>query len=153
MSIEDVQKVNKLAQELLNQKIVSSRDEAVRRAQQMLNKEIAGNNVASQAAAKPVAFDDSNLKSLIERLKDNTDKQFAAYKNALIALEKEINSLKSKIAELSAKRESVAVQNAQQAAASQEQQKPAAQSKPPHPRMGNYKPEQVAIEKMFYYGH
>ena len=37
MSVEDVMKFNKLDQELLQQGITTSRDEAVRRATEMLN--------------------------------------------------------------------------------------------------------------------
>ena len=44
MSVEDIQKVNTLAQELLNKGFASSREEAVEKAQGMLNKEITSAN-------------------------------------------------------------------------------------------------------------
>ena len=40
MSIEDVQKINQMAQNLLDQKMVETREEAVKEAQRLLNKEI-----------------------------------------------------------------------------------------------------------------
>ena len=102
MSVEDIQKVNKLAQELLDQGFTDSRETAVQKAQEMLNKEV----VSAQQMNEPVQqqsavqTDSDNLKNMIERTKEQIARQFAGYKNALIALEKEIMSLKEEVSKL-----------------------------------------------------
>jgi len=155
MSVEDIQKVNALAQELLKKGLVSSRDEAVKRAQEMLNKEIVSANVPVKETSEKqsVAAGDSfeKLRNMLERTKEGIEAQMNGYKNALVALEREIHSLKDQVSKLKAGEPRAA----QQTISVQEVRKPAEKEEKPksHPRMGNYKSDQVSVEKMFYYGN
>ena len=102
MSVEDIQKINNMAQTFLDQGGYSSREEAVRKAQEMLNKEIAGNDIQMKETDEKqnIAASGENsdqLRNMVERTKEYMERQMTGYKNALIALEKEINSLKQEI--------------------------------------------------------
>lgn len=160
MSVEDVMKVNKMAQEFLDQGICASRDEAVKKAQEMCNKEIAGNDVKVEETSdrQNIAVEGDSLdklKNIIERTKEQTERKFDAYKNALMALEKEIVSLKSQIKRLESQPKS-APQPAAQSETKEEaqQQAPEQPQQESHPKVGNHKNnEDVAIEKMFYFGN
>lgn len=166
MSVEDVMKINKMAQELLNQGIVSSRDEAVKKAQEMLSKDILpqpqGRNTDNKQS---VVMNDSSIEALrnnLERMKERYESQFAAYKNALVGLEKEITDMKRVMSQLSVNNR-INSANASEprkgdapirAAGSNVEVPPQQEvKKEPHPRAGNFKSGDVAIEKMFYYGN
>jgi hypothetical protein len=103
MSVENIQKVNTLAQELLDKGFADSRDEAVQKAQEMLNKEIVGTNVEiketdeKQNVASVAGDNEDRLKNMVERTKEQVERQLNGYKNALIALEKEIRALRQDV--------------------------------------------------------
>ena len=165
MSVEDVMKVNKLAKELLDQGIVASRDDAVKRAQEMLNKDIVGNDMSSENTNKSFVVEDSSIekmRNMIERVKENTERRFESYKNALIGLEKEMYKMKEEIASLRAKGIARSIQNteleskrvneASEPAKEVQQEIPRGSSET-NQRKGNFRPEDVSVEKMFYYGN
>ena len=154
MSVEDVMKVNKMAKEFLDQGICSSRDEAVKKAQETLNKEIAGNDIKVEEAKQSTVVEDDSvekLKNMLERMKDQTERRFEAYKNALMALEKEIVALKGKIttASLSKPEPSAPEPKIEEGAEPEAKE----EKKESHPKRGNYNPDDVAVEKMFYMGN
>jgi hypothetical protein len=164
MSIEDVQKVNQLAQELLNKGFASTREEAVEKAQGMLNKEITAANVETKETDNNESSGNSEerLKNIVERTKEHFERQLAAYKNALVALEKEINSLKEQIKELkssgvakSAADSGIAEKKVEEASQPQKElpKEESSQDKESNPRTGSHQPDDVSIEKMFYYGN
>ena len=180
MSVEDIQKVNKFAQELLDQGIVESREEAVKKAQEMLNKEIAGGDVQVKETEEKQNIaasgsNEDNLRNMIERTKTYMETQFNGYKNALIALEKEIRRLHQEVETL--KSRPVPQPTKQQDPAEEPQkveesapQDPGTQTKSDssqepqkvevkqesgesHPKVGKTNAEDVSIEKMFYFGN
>lgn len=159
--IETIQKVNKLAQELLNQKIVTSREDAVKKAQEMLNKEIPGNDLQIKESGNRqniAAADDGNLRNLISRQKEQMDRQFEGYKNALIGLEKELKNVKAQVQEIAMKMAGRSATQINQQAPQQQlsqpsQQRPSEERKDPNPRTGSHNPKDVAVEKMFYFGN
>ena len=151
--IEDIQKVNKLAQELLDQGIATARDEAVKKAQQFLNKEIvSGQNVTSDNKIQTGDVTVESLKNIFERNKEITQRKFNDFRSAINALAEEINNIKE---ELSKAR--VEARTAKQAGLDPEQKTGQIKLKPKekesHPRRGNLKSEDVSIEKMFYCGN
>jgi dsDNA-specific endonuclease/ATPase MutS2 len=166
MSVEDVMKVNKLAQELLNQKIVLTRDEAVRKAQEMLNKDLAESH-ASLGESRQSGIDKSpeNLRNMLDRMKERYDKQFEAYKQVLMAFEKELMALKSQIASGARRVESqprdpakpeIKTADGTPMPDAGKEYGSAAKSdanKGGHHRSGNYKPSDVSVDKMFYFGN
>ena len=153
--IEDIQKVNKLAQELLNQGIATSRDEAVEKAQQFLNKEITSEQkVTSDNKIQTGNITVESLKNIFERHKEITQRKFNDFRSAINALAEEINNIKEQLSKAR-----VEARTAKQAGLDPEQKtgqiklKPEEKEKESHPRRGNWKSEDVSIEKMFYCGN
>ncbi len=169
MSVEDIQKVNKFAQELLDQGVVETREDAVAKAQEFLNKEIAGNDVQIRETDEKQniaasADSEERLRNMVERTKTYVESQFAAYKNALLGLERELHALHQQVEELKARG---AVKTAADTGFAEKKVEEAAEAgegkpedpakveekKESHPRTGNHNSEDVSIEKMFYYGN
>jgi len=168
MSVEDIQKVNQLAQELLKKGFVADRDEAVKKAQEMLNKEIAGNDVETRETddrQNVAASGDSEerLRNIVERTKTYMESQLNGYKNALIALEKEIRRLNQEVEQLKSRprpqppKEEPKVEEPKPEAPAPQQPAPqpeaTKQEGNSNPRTGNHKSDDVSIEKMFYFGN
>lgn len=152
--IEDIQKVNKLAQELLDQGIAASRDEAVQKAQQFLNREITSEKqkVTSENKIQITELTLENLKNIFDRHKEMTQRKLDDVRSAINALAEEINNIKEQLSK--AKPES---KTAKEAGLEPEQKTGQIKLKPkkkePHPKRGKWKSEDVAIDKIFYYGN
>ncbi|MBR9691661.1 hypothetical protein GOV06_02650 [Candidatus Woesearchaeota archaeon] len=165
MSVEDVQKVNQLAQELIEKGFAADREEAVKKAQEMLNKEITSaaqvkeTDEKQNIAASEVS--DDSLKNMIERVKDHVARQFEGYKNALLGLEKELRALKQQVEELKSRGVSrtaadrgIAEKKVEEAAEPDEEpMKVEKEEGEAHPKVGRNNPDDVSIEKMFYCGN
>lgn len=153
--IEDVQKVNKLAQELLNQGIAASRDEAVQKAQEFLNKTITKERAAAQDTSKVIQETDMEiLRNMIERQREMTQRQLNDFKSAINALAEEIQKIKE---QLKTKKETVTAKESgldpEHKTGQIELERPKQEKKSePHPKRGEWKSEDVAVEKIFYYG-
>ncbi len=165
MSVEDIQKVNKLAQDLLNQNICSDRQEAVQKAEQMLNKSIVSSQSSNHSSEELDKY-----KNMIQRQRDYFERQFNQFKLDIQSLAEEIRLIKSKV---NASRvinsptqpsqftssQPAPSQNSEAPKTSEESIAPVPQAtlntKPeePHPRVGRNNPSDVSIEKMFYYGN
>ncbi len=155
--IEDIQKVNKLAQELLNQGVATTRDEAVEKAQQFLNKEITSESqkVTSENKVQAADITLENLKNIFDRQKEMTQQKFNDFRSAINALAEEINNIKKELKS----RPMPEAKTAEQAGLEPEKktgqvklEKPK-EEKESHPKRGNWKSEDVAIDKIFYYGN
>ena len=167
MSVEDIQKVNEMAQTFLDQGVYSSREEAVKKAQEMLNKKIAGNDLQIKETEDKQNIaasgeDADKLRNMVERTKEYVERQFGGYKNALIALEKEIRALKQEVETLKSRPAAPVQQAPQQQAPSHQQEQPQQQapaqeapkqSNESNPRTGKSNPDDVSVEKMFYFGN
>jgi len=157
MSVEDIQKVNNLAKELLDQGFCESRDDAVQKAQEMLNKEIAQGQVGeeNQSSSKQ-EVDEAQLRNMVERTKSYVESQLSGYKVALLGLEKELRNLHQQVQELKTKASQQAAQAApapiQETSETEKNEEKPKESKN-NPRTGNISSEDVSIEKMFYYGN
>jgi polyhydroxyalkanoate synthesis regulator phasin len=153
--IEDVQKVNKLAQELLNQGIASSRDEAVQKAQQFLNREIAKEKTSTQTTSQTMQETSlESLRNMLERQRDMTQRQLQDFRSAINALAEEISNIKEQMsrAKVEARTASDAGLEPEQKTGQLKLKPKEAKKKEPHPKRGDWKSEDVAIEKIFYYG-
>jgi hypothetical protein len=154
--IEDVQKVNKLAQELLNQGIASTRDEAVQKAQQFLNKEITQERTPAHKTSQ--ALPEVNLdilKNMLERQRDMTQRQLQDFRSAINSLAEEISRIKEQLsrAKVEARTASDAGLSPEQKTGQLKLEKKEEKKKEPHPKRGDWKSEDVAIEKIFYFGN
>ena len=106
MSVEEIQKINKLAQELLDHGLVASRDDAVKRAEEMLNKKLAeaqkdnqGQTVSSDGSIK--ASDDPDYyRNIIERTRDQVQREMKNFSEMLTLLASEVDSIKDEIKNL-----------------------------------------------------
>ena len=168
MSVEDVMKVNKLAQDLLDQGLAASREDAVKRAQEMLAKEIAGNDIKMEETDEKqnIAVQDDSLdklKNMVERTKEYNERHFKDFKEHIEKLYGEINTLKEEVISLKAKGVSKTAQDSGLSEKStseaveepKEEQKelPKEEKEDPHPKKGNYNSEDVAVDKIFYFGN
>ena len=157
--VEQVKKINALAKELMKHGMAKSTDEAIVQAQKMLEKGTDVSDFFDKARAKTeegVAMQnpedmekligmavDKKMKPLQERVANELE----TIKGKMNEIISEINKIEDQIIKLK-------VQNRQEP--QQMQQKPAGQESKPqqnHPRTGTYSGEQVAIDKVFYFGH
>jgi len=147
--IEDIQKINKLAQELLNQGIVEDRTKAVEMAEAILRKKVASVKELSEsgmAQAIPT-IDVEQLKMMFDRTKDFLQRQIDSLKKELEKLGEEIKAIREKV-DVPIKGQAVLRTDRPQ----NELQKEQESQEKIHPKVGKFTPEDVSIEKMFYYG-
>lgn len=97
------------------------------------------------------AIIEEKYKMLFEQQMRTVNKQMQLMKDTIQAMAMEFQAVKSQMAELQNMRSQMA---AQPRSVVQDTQKALPSEKPAsHPRQGNYKPEDVDIQKMFYFGH
>ncbi|MBW2979321.1 hypothetical protein DRZ77_00495 [Candidatus Woesearchaeota archaeon] len=150
--IEDVQKVNKLAQELLDQGIVEDRTKAVEMAEAILRKKVASvkylkeKDISGSQTVPELTLE--QLKAIFDRSKDMLQKQIDSLQKELAKISNELKMIKEKInvpikgqTALKTEKDTATSVNADSNA-----------EKKPHPKVGSFTPEDVSIEKMFYYG-
>lgn len=151
MSIEDVRRVNELVQNLLNKGLASSREDAIRQAESILNKKIVepipGKNTVE------VKNDLEMYKNIIERSREYTEKQLKGFKQELELLAKEIAVLRQEIVQLKLKGRSVVESSSSDKKTEEVQRKFPEKSGESHPKRGNFKSEDVSVEKIFYFGN
>jgi len=151
MSIEDVQKVNKMAQNLLDQRLVSSREDAVREAQRLLNKDIVDRKEVNEDGSVAAKNDFEYYKNIITRTKDYTLQQLNVFKKEIETLTAEVHKLK---AELSCLKVVKPVERTEEDNPEEPvQQKLKAKKKETNQITGNISPEDVAVDKIFYFGN
>lgn len=162
MSVEDIKDVNRLAQELLDQGLEASREDAVKKAESILNKKLA------EAKQSMVTEQDdmSRVKNIAERTKEHLDRQIVNFKQEIMRLDGEINNLKEQIKEL--RRPTGEFKASQETGLTDEKVSEAAkepveplkveeekkeEKKESHPKRGKFTSEDVSMEKIFYYGN
>lgn len=142
MSVDDIQKVNKLAQELINQHICSDRQEAVQQAERVLNKNLAKTDQSLEMSDEQV----DEFKNFVQRNKEYVDKQLRVFKQDIQSLASQIEELKRQIRQAPPR---VIRDNPGNPGSEQKE----LDVPKPHPRSGNTSSKDVCIEKMFYYGN
>jgi hypothetical protein len=147
MSIEDVQKVNQMAQNLLDQKMVETREEAVKEAQRLLNKEIVGRKEVNEDGSAAAKDDFEYYKNIITRTKDYTLQQLNEFKRQIEALTTEVTKLKAEIAFLQSPKQTREEQ------LQPKQKKLKEKEEETNQRTGKFSPADVAVDKVFYYGN
>lgn len=161
MDVELVQKINKLALELMNQGLAQSRDEAVIQAESFLRRkekdysyssEIRGRveegrrEIPPEGKSPPEqAMSTDEIKNILQQNSQFLVKTIKEFQEQVKAMEQEIALLKNKLAN--------AVRPVSSPPAAEAPVR--GQSKPAegHPRLGTYKTEDVSIEKFFYAGN
>ncbi len=140
MNLEETQKINKLAKELLAHHIVESSHEAMAKAEQM----ILGKGESEEIKQETAVQEDNEIRYIhanIAQLHADIRKLAAD----ISGLKSGYESLKNSMASI---KERSSVASPSPAPAAQNQSKP--EESPS--RMGGFSDEQVAIDKIFYFG-
>ena len=179
MDMEQIQKINSLALELMKQGMASDREDAVRQAERIY-KDKSAENSASFRPSEPrtetrpeqrnqtnttVTNADLPAEKVREILDQNTKflvKTIKEFQEQMKSMEQEISSLKTKMTYHRPAEPAAALAQATQAssaaaASSSMSKQQALQGGPAadgssHPRLGQYKQADVSIEKVFYMG-
>ena len=170
MDVERIQKINNLALELMKQGLAENREDAVSQAEKIFrNQDTGGYDCIKDSVVVEEPKKDTQEASVQESLGHDKVKQilqqntqfivtkFKEFQEKISKMENEIESLKSHIRShrvptvseiLAQKKENEEKQVEEQTNANNQNTEQA----PSHPRSGNYKDEDVSIEKFFYMG-
>jgi len=152
MSVEDIQKINRLAQDLLDKNMADSREDAIKQAQQILNKTIANDQEISKQGSAVAKDDFEYYKNMITRYKDYTMNQLSEFKKQLEALTAEVKKLKDEIA-LSGSGFSKDCSSEKKEIKPAKQQKLKDKKEGYNQRQGNFTSKNVSVEDIFYCGN
>ena len=155
--IEDIQKVNALAHELLKSGMATDREDAVVRAEQMLSKNVVNKQqTVSSTNTVEVSKDAEYYKKLAEKTKEEMTAELNLFRNKMNEIISEINEVKKQINTFATSRSAsdAGLNSDCPVKETAKQEKQTEFKKPePHPKRGDWKSEDVAVEKMFYFGH
>ena len=175
MDVERIQKINKLALDLMRQGLASDRDDAVVQAEKVFHAKdgeyssirdrmqepsaasLAATSLSQQQQPAAADLHPDKVKDILQQNSQFLVKKITEFQEQMQAMRKEIESLKQlrmgapqgapvssappKLGEIPAHNPDIQRGQAAQATASS------------HPRSGNYKVEEVSIEKFFYMGN
>jgi len=150
MSIEDIQKINQLAKNLLDKGMVSSREDAVKEAQRILNREIVNKQEVKGDGSVAAGNNLEQFKNIITRTKEYTLQQLNAFKKEIENLTAEIHKLKNEMSVLKVTR---SAEKPDDNPKEPVQQRLRTKEKETNQRTGEISPEEVAVDKIFYYGN
>ena len=162
MNIDTVQKINKLAVDLLKQGLAKDREDAVRQAEQVFQQHVDYSSVREtmtkieedrQPSPRPTApaLSTDEIKSILEQNSQFLVQKIRAFEEQLKALEQQISILKTQ--QHSHQFSSPGVSASGSSASHAEKDTEGGDKKDQgHPRTGSYKDQDVSIEKFFYTG-
>lgn len=144
MDVEKLKKMNELSKELKKHGIAENNKEAFEQAGKIVRDEAVG-NVISQATQKTETSDsfDKHYQIMLERQNRQLANEIIALKEAVAAIQQEVEKLKQ------AKPAAPVQQQPRE-----EKQATFAKKQEPkeHPKQGGFTSEDVAMEKVFYFG-
>lgn len=156
MNINEVAKLNAMMKELQKHGIVSTAPEAYHQAQQIMgdgDKKVVtltenpkGGIDVESVQVQGSAIIESRVNLLLDMNNKKIETQFQTMKDTISVLAMELEKMKFELKKFQDSKQKV-VQVVQ------ETQKTIKEEKAMHPRQGNYQPGDVAIDKMFYFGH
>lgn len=151
MNLEETQKINRLAKELLAHHIVEDSNEATARAEKM----ILGKSEVQEAKQEAVAQEDNEIRYIHANLAQ-LHADIRRMTAEITGLKTSYETLKSSVSSIRERSNSVAPAAAVSAPAqaqpvAAQQTQPRMQEESPS-RMGGFSDEQVAIDKIFYFG-
>lgn len=163
VDVDQIQKINNLALDLLRQGIAKDREDAFHQAERVYQKQAPEyhefketfKSVEAQASqakkpetSAPEDLSSDKIQDILVRNKDFLVKKIREFQEKIEAMEQEIAILKTKVVASSAAVRAAAVQQETRASAASSAAAPPAS----HPRSGNYHDTDVSIEKFFYTG-
>jgi len=150
MDVEKLKKINDLAKELREHNICNSMDEAYAQAETMIVGNTSVTKINSMNEGRDM--DTQNLVALRKTTNkvDEIDKQISDIYSQINEIKGLVNEIVAEILKLKEQKKEEPRAEKQIVLESRQQH---SSSEAIHPRVGGYKPEDVAIDKMFYFGH
>jgi len=156
MNVNEIAKMNQLMKELQKHGIAQTAPEAFQQAKEIVGEEpqkkvitINEEGVEVETATVPgSALIESRVNLMLDMHSKKIDSQFLTMRDTISALAMEIEKLKFELKKFSDTKAHKVVQVVQET-----QKSLKTEDKTPHPRQGNFQPGDVAIDKMFYFGH
>jgi hypothetical protein len=170
MDVERVQKINSLALDLMKQGLAETREDAVRQAEKVFHSQDSESynsmketmqgvqedrNPKKQVSNEPELSQDK-IKEILEQNTNFIVKKFKEFQDKMEFLQQNIDALGTKLARIQLPTaDQIRSKPKEEAPVQQTEVSPTqtAEGKPIHPRSGDYKDEDVSIEKYFYMGN
>ncbi|MDP3734379.1 MAG: hypothetical protein Q8R37_04050 [Nanoarchaeota archaeon] len=169
MNIEQIQRINTLAVDLMKQGLAQDREEAVAQAEKIFRDKDPSYYNAITKTMEAVqteennrklgkdtapAISDSDVRKILEQNTQFLVKTIRTFQEKMAEMEKEMAALKNELRyqKLPAANQIVTKREAPSSEAEAPQRGKVESSSSGHPRSGNFKAEDVSIEKFFYYG-
>ena len=154
LSVDKIRKMNSLVKEFKKHGMSGDSDNAVNEVsgrlygepREQINETITAEPTQSSIASGDDALIEQKYKLLMDMEKRKVEQE-------ITMLRETINSLTNEIQVLRAELKHAAEQSNQKFKEKDKQDVLKTVPKEDHPRQGNYKPEDVSVEKMFYFGH
>lgn len=170
MDVERIQKINKLALDLMKQGLASDRDDAVVQAEKIFKSNDGDNQSIRQrmqatepqmsvtSSASQVDLHPDKVKDILQQNSQFLVKKITEFQEQMLSMKKELDDLRQKVSRHSAPVAAAASTEAPKLGEvfthnHEPKPQPPPQSSTSHPRSGNYKTEEVSIEKFFYMGN
>ncbi len=170
MDVERIQKINKLALDLMRQGLAQTRDEAVDQAEKVFRRQETGYESFKETwheASKPqppkeepsqVNISQDEMKEILKQNTEFMVKKIKEFQEKVAVLEKDMADLRTKVTY----HRLPTVEDVKQQSQIQKEERGSTENIPrgsseaakpaSHPRTGNFKAEEVSIEKFFYMG-
>jgi len=149
MDVEKLRRINILSQELKKHGMAESSEDAYTQAQRMIqvipkdNAQATQECVIVETAPAPTPLESRQFQLELEKLQKGFSEELDVLRNAMNQLIIEVNSLRDELNK---------VQTMQPPKQKEKQAELKTEAKASHPRQGGWKPGDVDIQKMFYYG-
>lgn len=158
MNVEQLQKINNLANELKKHNSGMNAQEAVQQAEQTYasqnqnegqaqtqQKQESSQKIEANQNTKQDLLEQRRFELMLERHTKKYDQQLEEYRNAINKLAEELETVKLKLNSIAAQQP----KERQEALPPQ----PKKEEKKSHPKQGSFSSEDVDIQKMFYFGN
>ncbi|MBD3309728.1 hypothetical protein GF351_00765 [Candidatus Woesearchaeota archaeon] len=156
MDIQEMKKVNELSKELQKHGIADSSEDSAVIAEKMVNKE---GSVLPEGSEKADRV--QQVEVVLDRVTRNMKNEIAGIREQVAGISSQIDSIKAEIRSMSKtpvctpgrqEKESQDQPKEQDKGSQEVQSELKTEKDEGNPRQGAYKPEDVAVDKIFYYG-
>jgi hypothetical protein len=161
MDIEKTKKINELVAELKKHKMLEGSDDALTKAEEMVNRS-GDESLSSAPTARPEAHSNAGFETILKEHAKVMKEELDLLRKGLLSINDEVQELREKMTEMERnmaqlKRAEPKVEKpaeAPEAEPKEETPAPAEKEKSgeSHPRQGNFNEDDVSIEKIFYAG-
>ncbi|MEK6853536.1 MAG: hypothetical protein AABX64_02525 [Nanoarchaeota archaeon] len=170
MDVERIQKINKLALDLMKQGLASDRDDAVVQAEKIFKSNDGDNQsirermhqgmeprvpaaAANSVHVQPDDLHPDKVKDILQQNSQFLVKKITEFQEQMTAMRKEVEEVKRRFSQTPAMSGAAPKLGEIFTPAQEKPKEQPQQNTSSHPRSGNYKTEEVSIEKFFYMGN